>query len=161
MKRFVGILLLLVAATPLCSAKEITVRELKEALLSLHQAYKTDEEVATRLKELNLSEELTRPARSSLAQYLPGPLSEKQLDILQGRSSGLAPPPSDLPDTPAPDDATQKAILAKAQGYLARNMMRILALQRSNLSPSSRTMRPTPVALPASPSVLPTRLRGW
>jgi len=121
MKRLVGILLVLVAAAPLCAAKKITVQELKETLVSLHQALKSDEDVATRLKEMDLSEELTSSARSGLAQFLPGPLSEEQMDILQGRSSILAPPPSDLPATPPPDAAAQNAILAKAQDYVAKS----------------------------------------
>jgi hypothetical protein len=123
MKHLVGILLILLAATPLCSAKKITVQELKDTLLSLHQSYKTDQEVATRLKEVNLSEELTRSARGTLAQYLPGPLSEEQLDILQGCSSILAPPPSNLPTAPPPDAVAQKSIFAKAEDYLAKTML--------------------------------------
>jgi hypothetical protein len=121
MKRFLGILLLLLAAAPLCSAKKVTVQELKETLVALHQASKSDVDVSTQLKEMDLSEELTLPMRSSLTQYLPGPMSEEQMDILQGRSAILAPPASDLPSIPAPDSAAQKAMLAKAQDYLAKS----------------------------------------
>jgi hypothetical protein len=43
--------------------------------------------VATRLKHVELTEELTRPAKADLLQYLPGDLSTEQMLILQGRSA--------------------------------------------------------------------------
>ena len=112
MKRFGWILVLLVVAAPAWAAKTITILELKQALISLQQAKKGDEEVATKLKDVALSEELTQAMMLDLAQYLPGPLSTEQLNILQGRSAILVPPASDLPATPAPNLAAQKAILA-------------------------------------------------
>jgi hypothetical protein len=123
LKRLVGIFLLFAATANLVWAKKITVQELKQTLTSLHQAYTSDENVANKLKEFELSEELTGSARSGLAQFLPGPLSVEQIDILQGRSSILAPPSADLPATTSPDAATQKEILAKAQDYVAKNYM--------------------------------------
>jgi hypothetical protein len=123
MRRFVWILLLLVAGAPLSFAKKVTVQELKDTLARLHQSYTSDEDVANRLKDLELSEELTVSVRNSLTQYLPGPLTVAQVDILQGRSSTLAPPPADLPADAAPDAATQRDILAKAKDYVQKNNM--------------------------------------
>jgi len=123
MKRLVWILLLFVVATPVWAAKIITVQQLQDTLIALEQAKRGDEEVATQLKEIELSEELTGPEKSSLAQYLPGPLSIEQLDILEGRSAILPPPASDLPATPAPDVAAQKAILARAFDYVTKTYM--------------------------------------
>lgn len=118
MKRYVWIFLMLTPVAPAWGAKKFTVQQLKETLITLNQAKKNDEEVATQLKEVDLGEELTRTARGSLAQYVPGPLSSEQMDILEGRSAILAPPASDLPATPAPDVAAEKAILAKAVDYV-------------------------------------------
>jgi hypothetical protein len=123
MKRFAWILLLLVAGAPLSFAKKVTVQELKDTLATLHQAYTSDEDFAGRLKDLELSEELTVSVRASLTPLLPGPLSAAQVDILQGRSSTLAPPPADLPAVAAPDAATQNDILAKAKDYVQKNFM--------------------------------------
>jgi len=136
MKQIIGLLLLFSLAAPLWAAKKITVQELKETLVSLNQAKKGDEEVATRLKEIELSEELTKSALVSLAQYVPGPLSQEQMNVLEGRSAILAPPDSDLPSTPAPDSAAQKAILAKAADYVTKVYM-----QNPHLVASKATAR--------------------
>jgi hypothetical protein len=120
MKRIAWAFLLFVAAAPLWAAKKITVQELKDTLISLHQAYKSDDDIAAKLKEVELSEELNSATRASLSQYISGPLAAAQLDILEGQSSILAPPSSELPATPPPDATTQKAILAKALDYATK-----------------------------------------
>jgi hypothetical protein len=136
MKRFAWIVLLLVAAAPVWAAKKISVEELKQTLISLNEAKKGDEEVATRLKGVELSEELTQSEKISLAQYVPGPLSGEQMNILEGRSAILAPPASDLPSTPAPDVAAQKVILAKAVDYVTK-----IYSQNPHLTGSKTTSR--------------------
>jgi len=123
MKRFTCLFLLIALAAPLWAAKKVTVQELRDTLISLNQAKRNDEEIATRLKEIELSEELTSTTLKSLAPYIPGPLSQEQINILEGRSAILAPPPSALPPTPAPDMATQKAILAKTVQYVTKTYM--------------------------------------
>jgi len=120
MKRYGWFLLLLATAAPVFAASSITVDQLKQKLDSMHQSYKDDAEVATWLKEVTLSEQLTQSDRKSLEQFAPGPLASEQLNILEGRSAFLAPPASDVPAGPAPDAAAQKAILAKASDYVAK-----------------------------------------
>jgi len=117
MKRFVWILALLLAASPAWAAKKITVQQLKDLLISLQQANKTDAEVAAELKQVVLSEELTRTTMNSLVSYVPGPYSTEQIYVLEARSAVLPPPASDLPSTPPPDAAAQKVILDKAVEY--------------------------------------------
>ena len=136
MKCFGWILVVLMTVSPAWAAKKITVQELKQTLISLQQAKKGDEEVSLRLKEVELSEELTQGAINDLAQYLPGPLSGEQINILQGRSAILAPPASDLPAAPAPDLAAQKAILGKAVDYVTKVYM-----QNPHLSADKTTSR--------------------
>jgi hypothetical protein len=118
MKRRVWILILVMLAAPAWAAKKVTVGQLEDLLLSLHQAQKTDAEVATQLKEVELSQELTRSAMNNMVKYVPGPLSTEQLFVLEALSADLIPPASDLPSTPAPDAAAQKALLAKAESYV-------------------------------------------
>jgi hypothetical protein len=120
MKRFGWILLLLAVSTPTWAASSVTVDQMKQKLISLHQSYKEDAEIATWLKEVTLSEQLTQSEEKSLEQFAPGPLASEQLNILEGRSAFLAPPASDVPTAPAPDAAAQKAILAKASDYVAK-----------------------------------------
>ncbi len=117
MKRFGWILVLLMAASPAWAARTVTVKQLNDLLVSLQQSKKTDAEVAAELKQIVLSEELTRAAMNALVQYVPGPLSTEQIYVLEARSAMLAPPAADLPSTPAPDAVAQKAILDKATDY--------------------------------------------
>jgi hypothetical protein len=96
----------------------MTVQELKETLISFQQARKTDQEVATKLQEMELSEELTVGAMNSLLNYVQGPLSTLQIYVLETRSADLIPPASDLPSIPAPSVEAQRLILAKAASYV-------------------------------------------
>ncbi|MGP8173240.1 MAG: hypothetical protein ACLP7O_01680, partial [Terracidiphilus sp.] len=114
MKRFGWILVLLLAASPAWAAKKITVQQLKDLLISLQQEKKTDADVAVQLRQVELTEELTLATMNSMVNYVPGPYSTEQIYVLEARSALLAPPAADLPATPAPDAATQKAILDKA-----------------------------------------------
>jgi hypothetical protein len=136
MKRFWGLLLLVCLATPAWSAKKSSVQELKDLLISMQQAKKSDFEVATRLKEVELREELTPAMLEDLMQYAPGSLSDAQLQIIEGRNAVLAPPSSDLPATPTPDVAAQKTIIAKAVDYVTKTYM-----QNPHLSATRTTSR--------------------
>jgi hypothetical protein len=120
MKRFGWILVILMAAAPAWAAKKITVEQLKDMLASMQQTKKTDAEVATALKQVELSEELTRTAMNSLVSFVPGPYSTEQIYVLEAKSAVLAPPAADIPATPAPDAAAQKAILDKAMDYASK-----------------------------------------
>jgi hypothetical protein len=101
-----------------CANKKITVGQLEDMLRSMQQDKKSDSDVATALKRVELSQELTRSAMNGLVSYVPGPLATEQIYVLEARSADLIPPESDLPSTPAPDSAAQKAILEKAGGYV-------------------------------------------
>jgi hypothetical protein len=116
------------AVSPAWAAKKITVQQLQDLLASLQQAKKTDEEVANALKQVELTEELTRSTMNSLAQYAAGPYTTEQIYVLEARSAILAPPAADLPSTPAPDAATQTAILNKAVDYASKTYAQLPAL---------------------------------
>ncbi len=97
-------------------------------LRSMQQEKKSDVEIATALKQLELSQELTRGTMNSVVSYVPGPLSIEQIYVLEARSADLAPPDSDLPSTPAPDAAVQKAILEKVAGYVGETYAQLASL---------------------------------
>ncbi len=118
MKRLGWALILLVAASPAWCAKKITVEQLEQMLRLLQQERKSDADVASALKQVELSQELTRPVMNGLIGYAPGPQSTEQIYALEAQSANLAPPASDLPGAPAPDAAGQKAILDKAAAYV-------------------------------------------
>ena len=62
MKRFACILAIIVLALPAWSAKKVTVAELTDTLKSLSDRKAGDADVAAALKQLELSEQLTRGA---------------------------------------------------------------------------------------------------
>ena len=136
MKRLGWILVLLVATSPAWAAKKMTVEQLQTLLQSLQGAKKTDADVADELKQVELTEELTGSTMDSLASYIPGTLSTQQLYLLEARSAVLAPPAADLPQTPAPDAAAQKALLDKALDYAARTYA-----QLPHLTATKETLR--------------------
>jgi hypothetical protein len=117
MKKFVWILLVL--ATPAWGARPITVGQLEDLLRSLAQDRKSDADVATALKQVELTQQLTRATMNSLVSYVPGRLATEQIYVLEARSADLIPPERDVPTTPAPDAAGQKVILDKASAYVS------------------------------------------
>jgi tetratricopeptide (TPR) repeat protein len=99
--------------------RKLTVNQLQDLLSGMKSAHKSDQDVANRISEVQLSEELTLAARNDLAPLLPGPLSTEQVYILEARSATLPPDPARFPSTPPLDAAAQQALLAKTQAYAA------------------------------------------
>jgi tetratricopeptide (TPR) repeat protein len=120
-KRFVCILALIVLALPAWPAKKISVGELEDSLKTMQAEKKSDAEVATALKQVELSEELTRSAMNKLLNEAAGSLTREQLYALEARSALLPPPAEDIPPTPAPDATAQKDILDKAAAYVTND----------------------------------------
>jgi hypothetical protein len=121
MKRFGWFLVLLMMAAPAWSAsKKITVQELKDMLTQMQQQKKSDDEVAAALKQAELTEQMTPDALNTLGSLVPGQQSLSQMYVLESRSAMLPPPPSEIPNDPAPDAAGQKALLDKASDYVSK-----------------------------------------
>lgn len=99
------------------AAKKITVADLQQTLQSMHRDNKSDESIAAALKQVELSQQLTRPVMNNLVDFALGKQTTEQIYVLEARSAMLPPPPSDLPATPALDAAAQQALLAKASSY--------------------------------------------
>jgi hypothetical protein len=128
MKQLKWVLILALATTPAWCAKKVTVAELQDTLTSMHKDNKSDADVAASLKQLELTEELTRSVMNSLVADVPGPLSTEQIYVLEARSAMLPPPATDIPTAPAPDAAAQKAMLDKAGDYVAKTYGQLPAL---------------------------------
>jgi len=122
MKRFGWMLLLsfTMAAPAWSASKKITAQELKDMLTQLQQQKKNDDEVATALKQVEMSEQLTPEMLNSLGSLLPGQQSLAQVYILEARGAMLPPPPSNIPTDAAPDADGQKALLDKAADYVSK-----------------------------------------
>jgi hypothetical protein len=80
-------------------------------------AGESDAGLAAILDRVELDEELTAGAMGRLIGHLPGPLSIEQIYALEARSAMLAPPSADLPVVAAPDEAAQRAMVAKARDW--------------------------------------------
>lgn len=136
MNRFTWFVLgLFLVSSPAWADKKVTVAQLEDLLRSMQRDKKSDVDVATALKQVELSEELTRVRMNILLPLAPGTFSTEQIYILEARSATLVPPSSDLPATPAPDDAAQKAILAHAADYVTHvyDQLPSLAATRTTL----------------------------
>ncbi len=128
MKRFVVFALLVLFSAPCWSApKKITVAELKEMLETMHKDNKGDADVAAALKQVQMSEMLTRPVMDEMSSMVPGQQSTEQMYVLEARSSMLPPPAADMPKDAAPDAAAQQAMLAKA-GTFADSFQQLPAM---------------------------------
>lgn len=100
------IALLLILAIPAWSAtRSLTVDQLRLLLTDLQRASKSDDQVATELKSVDLTEELTASTMQTFGNLVPGPLSTEQIYVLQARSAMLPAPAADRPADPAPDPA--------------------------------------------------------
>ena len=128
MKRLGWLLIVMLWAAPAWCTRKITVGQLEDMLRSMQETKKTDADVATALKQVELSEELTVAAMNGMVAYVPGPLSTEQIYVLEARSATLAPPAADLPAAPAPDAATQQAMLGKATAYVTKTYEQLPAL---------------------------------
>lgn len=120
--------LALTTALPAWCAKKITVAELKETLATMHKNGKSDDEVAAALKQVELSEQLTRAEMNSMVSDVPGQKSTEQIYVLEARSAMLPPPAADIPTAAAPDAAGQKAMLDKAADYVGKTYTQLPAL---------------------------------
>jgi hypothetical protein len=135
MKQLLVCLVLLACVSPVWSARKITVVELTDLLRSFALDKKSDTDVAAALKQVELTEQLTRSAMNNLVSLVNGPLSTEQMYVLEARSANLVPPAAELPTTPPPDAAVQKAVIGKAETYVTRtyNQLPALAATRTTL----------------------------
>ena len=117
MKRIVPIVVFMLISAPCWATKKITMEQLKELLAADQKAQKSDADVAAQLKDLELTEELTKSTMDAVKPLVPGPLTTEQLFIMEVRGAVQPPPASDIPVKTAPDATGQKAILDKAVGY--------------------------------------------
>jgi len=128
MKRFTLVaLFVLLAAAPAFSAaaKKITVAELKDMLATMHKESKSDAEVATALKQVQLSEQLDRATMNALAEEVPGTQTTEQIYVLEARSAMLPAPADMIPNNPAPN---AQALLTKAAAYASGTWGQLPAL---------------------------------
>lgn len=128
--RYFAVVVLVLVSSVAWAAKRVTVQELTQVLATMQQADKSDEVVANRLKQLELSEELIAEDAAKLEQYLPGPNSKDQLEILAGLSAFESPAASPGA-APAPPDAG--AILSRTQQWVKSTYLQVPTFTASKI----------------------------
>ena len=113
---------MLTASLPALGARQMTVEQLAQAVKAAHEAHRADDAAMRELADVTLTARLDNAALSRMLAESPGPRTAQALRALADASVFLEPPASEIPATPAPDVATQKAMLAKAVHYVARTM---------------------------------------
>ena len=118
------------------AAKRVTVAQLEQALTAAHAAHKPDAEIARQIGGLELSERLTEATLNRLTRILDaGSQAALALQLLADQSAFLDPPASELPSTPAPDNAAQQRMIEAARTYVAKTvpqLPKLFAIRTTN-----------------------------
>ena len=109
-------------ACPAYAAKRMTVEQLKQTLAAEQSAHRKDGDVAQQLADAELTERVGPQALQQMLAVSPGPRTAVELRALADASVFLDPPAGEIPTIPAPDLATQRAILSKTIHYVARTL---------------------------------------
>jgi VWFA-related protein len=107
---------------PAAAARRITADQLKEIVVSANAAHRTDDLAMQQLADVQLTARLNGNALRQLIAISPGPKTTEALHAIADGSVFLEPPPDELPATPAPDIATQKAIIGRTINYVAHTL---------------------------------------
>lgn len=113
-------LLLFSLSIPAFAAKAIPVDQLPRQLAAV--AGKPDKDAAFQIAGLELAERLNWARESELEKLLPGEKSRQALRAIAAESQFRDPPASEIPQQPAPDIATQRAIMARVVAYVSKTI---------------------------------------
>jgi len=126
MRRLILLGLLAAMTLPALAAKQLTVAQLEQALTAASAAHKPPAEMVRLLTGMELSERLSdRTAERINGELNAGPDVGLALALLADRSAFLDLPASELPGTPAPDEATQLRMFDAAGKYVAETLPRL------------------------------------
>lgn len=126
MRQFILLGLLTSIAFPAWAAKRITVAQLEQELTTISAAHKPDAEMARQIASMKLSQRLTEATLGRLNAHLDtGSQAALALQLLADQSAFLDPPPSELPATPVPNEATQQRMLEATRNYVAGMLPRL------------------------------------
>ncbi len=118
-------LILAASAIPAFAARKMSIEQLQQAVAAAQTAHRGDDALAQQLGEAKLTARLDSATLQSLLAQSPGPHSTRALRALYDDSAFLDPPPSEIPDKPAPTVAAQKAMLGQTVNYVARTLPKL------------------------------------
>ena len=118
MRRLILIGLIALIVLPAGATRRVTVAQL-EQILANAAAHHSDEDVVRLFGDLELTERYTNDQRRHLVEKLRlGPRTTVALQLLADESAFLELPRAELPNTPAPDAATEQHFLNAARRYV-------------------------------------------
>ena len=113
---------LLAFARPAPAARRMSPQQLQQTLTSAQSAHRKDTDLVVQLADIELNARVSPEELEQLLAISPGPKTAAELQAIADASVFLDPPPGEIPATPAPDVATQKAIIGKTIHYVARTL---------------------------------------
>ncbi len=126
MRRLILLISVAMAALPAGAAKRTTVAQLEQAVTAATAAHKPASELVKLIAGMELSERLSEATAERLnAQWNAGPGVALALALQADRSAFLDLPVSELPATPAPDQAAQLKMLNAAGRYVEQTLARL------------------------------------
>jgi VWFA-related protein len=126
MRQVLILAFLVMMALPSWAGRRISVAQLEQTLNADRVTHKTDAEIAGQIRNIELSERLTDTTLDRFSgQFAAGSQAALALLLLADRSSFLDPPASELPNTPAPDAATQQQLLEATQRFALQTLPRL------------------------------------
>jgi VWFA-related protein len=105
------------------AATNITVDQLNSEVIASHG--ERDSKIASRIATLHLTERLSTAKLSAMEAALPGPESRQALVTVADQAEFLNPPAAEIPSTPAPSVADQRAMIAKTIEYVHLMQLRL------------------------------------
>lgn len=109
----------LIAIAPVRAATPVTIAQVEQFLTSKQAGRESDDEIADRLNQVTLSEELGGPALLRiLAEARSRPKTAEQIELLAAESIFEAAPRADQPQDPLPGPATQQRMIDAARAYV-------------------------------------------
>ena len=105
------------------AATSITVDQLNKEVFASQR--ESDSKVAARISTLHLTERLSGAKLTAMEAALPGPESRQALVMLADQSEFLNPPAAEMPNTPAPSFADQRAIISRTIDYVTSMELRL------------------------------------
>jgi VWFA-related protein len=117
-------LLLVLALVPYSAlaVKRLTVEQLQQTLAAAQAAHKKDNDLVQQLAEVEAAQRISPEQLKQLIAESPGPRTTQSLRALADASAFLDPAPGEIPASPTPDVATQKAIIARTIHYVSRTL---------------------------------------
>ena len=123
MRKVLLLLLLAGLALPGHAAKRVTVQQLEQLVAAIHD--KPDADVASKLSQLELIEQLDPVRTERLRKSLPGTRTQDALLALADASVFVGLPASEIPTLPAPDADAQRQLLDSAGLYAAQTLSKL------------------------------------